>query len=98
LIPNGSVSQDDVFMTVVKPHPVLVHLTIEEKDVHLVKPGLEGKAKVLFRPDRKLAAKVIKLSPVPAGPGKFDAQVALPLGEGDAGLMPGMACAVKFVR
>ncbi len=97
LVVHGSVSADEVFLTVVKPRPVFVHLTIEEKDVHLVKPGLEGKAKVLFRPDRKLPAKVTTLAPVPAAPGKFDAQVALQLAAGDAGLMPGMACSVKFV-
>ena len=95
LVANGTVSPDEVFMTVVKPSPVVVHLTIEEKDVHLIKPGLAGKAKVLFRPDRKLAAKVTKLAPLPAAPGKFDAQVIFQPDGGD--LMPGMACSVKFV-
>jgi multidrug efflux pump subunit AcrA (membrane-fusion protein) len=97
LVPNGTVSQDEVFMTVVKPNPVVVHLTIEEKDVYLVKPGLEGKAKVLFHPNRKLTAKVVKLLPIPASPGKFEAQVSLEMGADAADLMPGMACSVKFV-
>ena len=97
LVPNGTVSQDEVFLTVVKPNPVVLHLTVEEKDVYLVKPGLEGKAKVLFHPNHKILAKVTKLLPIPAAPGKFDAQVSLQLAAADADLMPGMACSVKFV-
>jgi multidrug efflux pump subunit AcrA (membrane-fusion protein) len=95
LVPNGTVSPDDIFMTVVKPSPVVVNLTIEEKDVHLIKAGLEGKAKIPFHPDRKLGVKVTKLLPIPAAPGKFEAQVALQMTA--AYLMPGMAINVKFI-
>jgi HlyD family secretion protein len=97
LTAHGTVQPDEVFLTVVKPRPVIVRLSIDEKDVYLIKPGLEGKAKMLVHPDRKLPARVTKLSEVPATPGKFDAQVTLDLGAGDVGLMPGMACSVKFV-
>jgi multidrug efflux pump subunit AcrA (membrane-fusion protein) len=86
-----------VFLTVVNPRPVVVRLTIEEKDVHLLKPGANGTARVLFNPDRKLPARVTKLATVPAAPGKYDAVVTLDLGPGDDSLMPGMACSVKFV-
>jgi HlyD family secretion protein len=97
LVPNGTVYTDDVFLTVVKPRPVIVHLTLEEKDVHLLKPGSQGTAKLLFNPDRKLPAQVTKLSTVPSSPGKFDAVVVLGIEAADANLMPGMACSVKFV-
>jgi len=97
LIPHGNVFADEVFLTVVKPRPVVVHLTLEEKDVHQLKPGLEGTAKLVFNPDRKLPAKLTRLSSVPAAPGKFEAQVALDLEAAEANLMPGMACSVKFV-
>jgi hypothetical protein len=97
LVVGGNVSPDEVFMTVVKAKPAVVYLTIEEKDAYLVKPGLEGKVKVPFQPDRKLNARVAKLVPVPASPGKFEAQVTLDLGDGDAGLVPGMACSVQFI-
>jgi multidrug efflux pump subunit AcrA (membrane-fusion protein) len=97
LAPHGTIAPDEVFLTVVNPRPVVVHLTIEEKDVHLIKPGAAGTARVLFNPDRKLQARVTKLATVPAAPGKYDAVVALDLGRGDDTLMPGMACSVKFV-
>jgi HlyD family secretion protein len=97
LAPHGTVTPDEVLLTVVNPRPVVVHLTIDEKDVHLLKPGAMGTAKVLFNPDRKLPARVTKLATVPTTPGKYDAVVALDLGPKDEPLMPGMACSVKFV-
>jgi multidrug efflux pump subunit AcrA (membrane-fusion protein) len=97
LIPRGIVAPDEVFLTVVNPRPVVVHLTIDEKDVHLLKPGTKGTAKLLVSPDRKVPARVSKLAAVPTAPGKYAAVVALDLGPDDAQLMPGMACAVKFV-
>jgi HlyD family secretion protein len=97
LAPNGTVFADEVFLTVLKPRPVVIHMAIDEKDVHLLKVGSQGTAKTLFNPDRKLPAKVAKLASLPALPGKFDAQVALDIEAADANLMPGMACSVKFV-
>jgi multidrug efflux pump subunit AcrA (membrane-fusion protein) len=97
LTPHGTVMPDEVFLTVVNPRPVVVHLTIEEKDVHLLKPGAKGTARVPFNPDRKLPARVSKLATVPSTPGKYDAVVALDLGREDDALMPGMACSVRFV-
>jgi multidrug efflux pump subunit AcrA (membrane-fusion protein) len=97
LIPNGTVYGEEVFLTVVKPRPVVLHLHIDEKEVHHLKPGSEGSAKFVVNPDRKLPAKVAKLSAVPVSPGKFEAQVVLDLEAADATLMPGMACSVKFV-
>ncbi len=97
LLPDSTVSPEEIFLTVVKPRPVVLCLTIDEKDVHLLKVGLQGKAKLPFNPDRKLPAKVTKLSLVPATPGKFDAVVAVEPEAADANLMPGMACSVKFV-
>jgi HlyD family secretion protein len=97
LIPNGTVYPDEVFLTVVKPRPIIVHLAIDEKDVHLLKPGLQGTAKALVNPDRKLTAQVTKLSSLPTTPGKFEAVVVLGVEAADANLMPGMACSVKFV-
>jgi HlyD family secretion protein len=97
LTPHGTVQPDEIFMTVVKQRPLIAHLTIEEKDVHQIKAGLEGKAKVLVTPDKKLPVRVTKLASVPFAPGKFEAQVALDLGAGEGNLMPGMACSVKFV-
>jgi multidrug efflux pump subunit AcrA (membrane-fusion protein) len=97
LVPRGTVSPDEVLMTVVSPRPVVVHLAIDEKDVHLFKPGARGTARALFNPERKLPARVVRVGPVPSAPGKYDAVVALDLGPKDEALMPGMAVSVKFM-
>ena len=97
LVPDGTVLPEEVFLTVVKPRPLVVHLSVAEKDVHWLQPGLAGKAKVPYRPDRKLGARVTRIAPLPASPEKYDVSVALDLGPEDTCLMPGMACSVKFV-
>jgi multidrug efflux pump subunit AcrA (membrane-fusion protein) len=97
LVEGGTVLPDEVFLTVVNPRPDLVHLTVAEKDVHWLKPGMAGKARVPFRPDRRLTARVTRIAPLPVSPGKFEVQVALDLGAEDASLMPGMACSIGWV-
>jgi HlyD family secretion protein len=96
LVPNGSVSPDEVFTTIVAPQPSLVRLQVDEKDLHLLTPGLEGKAQMVFDPQRKLPAQVTNIAKVPAAPGKFEILVFLKPGPADD-LMPGMACTVKLV-
>jgi multidrug efflux pump subunit AcrA (membrane-fusion protein) len=97
LVPGGSITPEEVFLTIVKPRPLVVRLSIAEKDVHWLKPGLTGKAKLPFIPDRKLPARLTQVAPLPASPGKFDAQVVLDGAADDAHLLPGMACSVIFV-
>ncbi|MCI0682020.1 MAG: HlyD family efflux transporter periplasmic adaptor subunit [Gemmataceae bacterium] len=94
LSPGGTISDHEVFMTIVKPGPVVVRLLIDEKDAGLVKPGLAGKAETTFNPDAKLSAKIEKISVIPAAPGKFEAVAAVNAGQGS---LPGMACTVKLV-
>jgi HlyD family secretion protein len=75
---------------------VVIHLSLDEKDRHLFKADLSGTVKVAFSPQRKLRARLTKVSPLPASPGKYDATVALETGP-YAALMPGMACTAHFV-
>ncbi len=97
LVPDGTILPDEVFLTVVKPRPLVVNLSVAEAEVHWLQPALAGKATVPYRPDRKLGARVMRIGPLPASPGKYDVSVALDLGAEDTCLMPGMACSVKFV-
>jgi HlyD family secretion protein len=97
LVPDGTVAPDEVFLTLVKPRPLTVRLMVEEKDVHLLKAGLVGKAKTPFDPDRKLTARLLAVVPVPVAPGKYEAQVALDLAGKGPELAPGMGCSITFV-
>lgn len=94
LAPGGTITDDEVFMTIVPPGTVIVRLMVDEKDAILVKPGLEGKAETAFNPDAKLSAKITKVAIVPAAPGKFEAIAGV---AGEPTAVPGMACTVKLV-
>jgi multidrug efflux pump subunit AcrA (membrane-fusion protein) len=97
LTPNGVIPAEEVLMTVVPPGPLHVRVSVDEKDVHLLKAGLPGKAELTLNPERKLAARLEKVSPVPAVPGKFEALVTLHVPPGSPELVPGLACSIKFV-
>ncbi len=90
---GGSVSPDEVFMTVVRPRPVAVRAAVEEKDRGLVAVGAACRVTPAALPDVKLAGKIDRVSRVPVG-GSFEAVVAFDAAPGDA-VVPGMACTVK---
>lgn len=97
LTPHTNISPGEVLMSVVAPRPLTLRVQIEEKDAFLVRPGLQGKAQMVFNPDVKLPVNVTKISPVPASPGKFEAVASVDAPSAGIDLMPGMACSVKFV-
>jgi multidrug efflux pump subunit AcrA (membrane-fusion protein) len=96
---GGSLSGDEVFLTVVSPRPLVLNTTVEEKDVALFREGLKGKATLTAFPELKLPAEVVELGSVPATPGSFRVKVALKFPDGSTAeeVRPGMACAVMFV-
>jgi multidrug resistance efflux pump len=94
---GGSLSADEVFLTVVAPRPLVLNTTVEEKDLALFRTGLKGKATLTAFPDLKLPAELVELGAAPAVPGSFRAKVAIRLGPDAAPVKAGMACAVKFV-
>jgi multidrug efflux pump subunit AcrA (membrane-fusion protein) len=94
---GGTVMPDEVIFTLVKPRPVFVRATVEEKERHLLKPGLKGKAVVTAFPDVKLPARVESVSIIPTTPGNFDARIAIEPGKDDEAALAGMACTIKFI-
>jgi multidrug efflux pump subunit AcrA (membrane-fusion protein) len=97
LQPGGSLTPSDVFMTIVADKPLFVRATVEEKELHLLRQGLEGKVVPVGYPQRKLSARLVKVSAVPQSAGSFDARVSIEPGKEAPRLMPGMACNVKLV-
>ncbi len=94
---NGSVSANEVFMTIVSPQARLVRATVEEKDLHALRIDLAGEATPVGFPDLKLPARLTQLSLAPRGAGNFEAKVTIEASGKDQTIMPGMACSVKFV-
>jgi multidrug resistance efflux pump len=93
----GVLASDEVIMTIVKPRPLFVRATVEEKDLALVHAGVKGKVIPVALPDQKLAATVQQVSSVPLPGGTFDARLAVTLDKDTAALMPGMGCTVNLV-
>jgi multidrug resistance efflux pump len=94
---GGVLMPDEVFMTIVKPRPMFVRATIEEKDLHQIRPGLKGKIVPVPYPERKLSAGVKSVSAIPVTPGTFEARIPLETAKDPDALVPGMACTIKFV-
>src|SRR5262249_27964270 len=94
LVLGGSLSPEEVFMTVVTPRPALVYATAEEKDLHLLKVGQKARVKPAGYPDARLAATLKALGPVRLPGGGFLAVVDLD-GAPDTDLRPAMTCTVK---
>jgi HlyD family secretion protein len=95
LVPGGSLSPEEVFMTVVAARPTLVYATAEEKDLHLLEPGQAARVIPASVPDLRLAAKVKTVDPVRLPTGSFLVVVSLPAAPFEAGLRPAMNCTVK---
>jgi multidrug efflux pump subunit AcrA (membrane-fusion protein) len=94
---GGVLPPQEVFMTLVTPRPASLRATVEEKNLHALRPKMEGKAIPAGYPELKLPARLAWFSSTPQTPGNFDAGVDLDLGRGAEMIMPGMACTVKFV-
>jgi multidrug efflux pump subunit AcrA (membrane-fusion protein) len=92
---GGSVNADEVFMTIVRPWPVTVRASVDEKDRSLVSVGSSCKVTPTALPDVKLAGKVERISRVPIG-GSFEVVITFEAAPGDA-IVPGMACSAKVV-
>jgi multidrug efflux pump subunit AcrA (membrane-fusion protein) len=97
LQPGGTVMPDEVFMTVVLPRPDFVRAQVEEKDLHLIHPGLKGKVTVTGFPDLKLPAEVTDVSALPLAGGNYEVKLHVDLGKEAAAVMPGMTCSAKLV-
>ncbi len=94
LRPSGSITRDKVFMTIVKPRPMVIQAKVPESSLHYVKPGLKGAVQPGGYPEMKLAATIDAVETVPLG-GEFAVMVKVSLPHEAEPLMPGMNCTVK---
>jgi HlyD family secretion protein len=93
---HQSLRGEDVWMTIVKPRPVFVRISVSEKDLSGLRTGLTGKAVVGALPDQKVLVRIESIATTPLG-GSFDCKAAVVSGDDNERLMPGMTCSVKFV-
>ncbi len=94
---NGTVTANEVFMTIVSAKPGMIRAAVEEKDLHALKTGLTGEATPAGFPDVKLPVRLTQLSLAPRGAGSFEARATLDPAAKCESILPGMACSLKFV-
>ena len=103
LQPGGSLTPDDVFMTIVTPRVEHIRANVEEKDLHLFQGKIKGKAVPTAFPDIKVPVRLMEIGSVPRPGGGFEAIIQLEGSQIDGAakdtdkLMPGMNCTIKFV-
>jgi multidrug efflux pump subunit AcrA (membrane-fusion protein) len=84
-------------MTIVNPRPLHLHASVPEKELHAVRPGLEGKAVPVGYPELKFSAKVEKVGTIAESAGTFDSELTVSIPATAAAVMPGMACKITLV-
>ena len=94
---DRAVPPNQVFMTIVQPRPLVVHVTVPEAKLQNVVEGLKAIVEPISCSDVRLSAIVKKVSTVPTGPGSFNAQLLVALDRQGEAVMPGMSCHVKMV-
>jgi len=94
LVRGGALSANEVFMTIVAPLKLRVHVAAPEKDLHLLRKGLTGKATPAGYSDHKLDVSLASLSLVPMA-GQFD--VKLDIAGKSGPITAGMKCKVKLL-
>jgi multidrug resistance efflux pump len=92
---KGSLTPEEVFMTIVELQPLVIHTNVDEKDIHWMKKGLKGKAIPVGFPDQKLPVEAESVVPALQG-SSFAVVCKLDAAHLPEGLVPGMACTVKF--
>lgn len=92
---GGRLANEDVFMTIVDPQPTGVRLSIGEKQIRFVKPGLKALLLPAALPEVKLEGVVQRVAAVPAG-GQFDTALTVVRDDAVEGLLPGMTCEARF--
>jgi multidrug efflux pump subunit AcrA (membrane-fusion protein) len=96
---GGTILPDEVFMTIVAPRPVDIRASVDEKDLAALtqRAELKGVVTSTLDPARRLPARLSSVVPVPHEAGKFEAVIAVEIGDDLTLLKPGMACSIKFV-
>jgi multidrug efflux pump subunit AcrA (membrane-fusion protein) len=93
---GSNLMPEEVFMTIVTTRPLLAEATVEEKDLHWLKPEAKGKATPAGFPDVRLPVTLTHLSSVP-GTGGFPASFRVDASGAPEGVVPGMNCTIKVV-
>ncbi len=97
LVPGGKLAAHEVFLTLAKPSPLRLHVTVPEAKLRHLKPGLNGHAWPSYDADAEFKTRLQSLSFVPHADNTHDAIFTVPASdpEGPA-LFPGMTAKIRL--
>jgi len=97
LEPGGSPKAKSDLLTVVQLRPMTIRISVPEKSIQQVKPGVRATVKAVAYPDLSLPAHVIERSAIPLTSGQFEATLQLDAAAEPPGeLVPGMNAKVTI--
>jgi hypothetical protein len=97
LDPGGTPKPRTDLMTVVELRPLTVRISVPEKSMQAVKPGVKATVKAVAFPDLSLPARVTERSAIPTSNGQFEATLELDeAASPPADLVPGMNAKVTI--
>ena len=94
LAPNGTLTADEVIMTIVETGSLAVRASAPETELHNLRAGLAGRAVPAGYPATRLKVKLASVMTVPLAGGKYDVKLTVTTPPGP--VMPGMTCAVTL--
>jgi HlyD family secretion protein len=94
---GSSISNEEVFMTIVQLRPLQIQASVDEKTVQQLQTGQTGSVTLPTFDDLRLTAKLEKIALVPLTPGSYEVVLSLNVPEDAPRVLPGMDCNVKLV-
>ncbi len=94
---GGSLSANEVFMTIVQPESMFVQAKLPEEDLAEVQRGVRGLAQPTGYPNRWLNVSVQQVSTIPVDESDFDTRLSVRLNGDQPPLQPGMTCTIRLV-
>ncbi|HEV3236587.1 MAG TPA: HlyD family efflux transporter periplasmic adaptor subunit, partial [Gemmataceae bacterium] len=94
---GAPVQPNDVFMTIVKPRPMIIRTTVPESQAQRIHAGQTAYVDPVGFVDQKLTAIVHRVGTVPMGGSGFDCQMTVASDALNQAIMPGMNCEMKLI-
>ena len=94
---GGSLSSNEVFMTIVQTTPLQVRGAVAEKDLGELQVGQRGVVMPAGYSGQSCSARLQSVNLAPFSEGKFDAVISVDGGDLPRTIQPGMVCEAKFL-
>ncbi len=94
LQPGSSLKPNTVVMTIARPSPLVVQLSVPEAQIRHLEAGKRVTVRPLAFSDAELRGKIERVSHIPVSDGSFEAVITVKLGDWQDRLVPGMKAKV----